>query len=79
MRVLFLFLVLLNLGYMVWEWQQQGEPRQLPSGPLAVAPGAKTLTLLSELPPGAAQATPTPPPADAAQDTLPEPLPAETP
>jgi len=79
MRILFLFLVLLNVGYLAWEWQQQGEPLSLPSGPLAVAPGTKTLTLLSELPPGAAQAAPTPPPADAPQDTAPEAPPAETP
>jgi len=79
MRILFLLLVVLNVGYLAWEWQQQGEPQQLPDGPLAVAPGAKTLTLLSELPPGAAQAAPKPPPADAPQDAPPDAPPAETP
>lgn len=58
MRVIFLFLVLLNLGYLGWQWRQQGEPRPLPSGPLAVAPGTKTLTLLSELSPAAAKEKP---------------------
>jgi hypothetical protein len=51
MRILFLLLLLLNLGYFGWQWQQQhGEAAGVPSsGPLPVAPGAKTLTLLNEL------------------------------
>ncbi len=50
MRPLFLFLVLINLGYFVWQWQQRGDEKPLPDGPIAVAPHSKTLTLLSELP-----------------------------
>ena len=51
MRPLFLFLVLINLGYFAWQWQQQSDVAPPPSGPIAVAPHSKTLTLLSETAP----------------------------
>ena len=50
MRALFLLLVLLNLGYFTWQWQQPGDVKPPAGGlPIAVAPDTKTLTLLSEL------------------------------
>ena len=48
MRPLFLLLVLINLAYFTWQWQQQSEVKHLSSGPLAVAPNSNTLKLLSE-------------------------------
>jgi hypothetical protein len=48
MRPLFLLLILINLAFFTWQWQQQSEVKRLPSGPLAVAPNSNTLKLLSE-------------------------------
>jgi hypothetical protein len=59
MRILFLLLLLANLGYFMWQWPQQSNDKILPSGPLPVTPNSKTLTLLSELPnPPAAKPAP---------------------
>ena len=60
MRILFLLLILINLGYFMWQWPQQTNERILPNGPLAVAPNSKTLTLLSEIhaPPAALDTAP---------------------
>jgi hypothetical protein len=49
MRILFLLLLLLNLGYLMWQWPQQTNDKILPSGPIPVTPNGKTLTLLSEI------------------------------
>jgi len=70
MRILFLFLILLNLGYFMWQWPQQTNDKILPNGPLPVIPNSKTLTLLSELPNSSAAK----PPArgNAANETQPE-------
>ena len=48
MRILFLFLLLLNLGYFGWHWQQQEVAPLTTTGAIPVAPGAKTLVLLKE-------------------------------
>jgi len=48
MRVLFLLLILVNLAFFTWQWQQQSVEKDVPSGPLAVAPNSTTLKLLSE-------------------------------
>ena len=48
MRPLFLLLVLTNLAFFTWQWQQHSEVKRMPSGPLAVAPNSNTLKLLSE-------------------------------
>jgi len=59
MRILFMLILLANLGYFMWQWPQQSNDKILPSGPLPVTPNSKTLTLLSELPnPPAAKPTP---------------------
>jgi len=49
MRILFLLLILINLGYFMWQWPLQTNDKILPSGPLPVAPNGKTLTLLNEI------------------------------
>lgn len=49
MRILFLLLVLINLGYFTWQWPQQTNDTILPRGPIPVTPNSKTLTLLSEV------------------------------
>ena len=71
MRILFLLLLLLNLGYFGWQWQQQhGESTGAPSsGPLPAVPGAKTLTMLNEV--GAASTASAAPRSDALQETPP--------
>jgi hypothetical protein len=48
MRILFLLLVLINLGYFMWQWPHQSNDKMLPSGPLAITPNSKVLKLLSE-------------------------------
>jgi len=48
MRILFLFLLLLNLGYFGWHWQQQDAAPMQTGTALPAAPGAKTLVLLNE-------------------------------
>ena len=59
MRILFLLLILINLGYFMWQWPQHTNDKILPSGPLPVAPNSKTLKMLSELPhPPAAKPAP---------------------
>ena len=62
MRILFLFLLLLNLGYFGWQWQQQEIVPPTTAGAIPLAPGAKTLVLLKEAGPvpvtGTAGATP---------------------
>ena len=50
MRILFLLLVVLNVGYFMWQWPQHTNDKILPSGPLPVAPNSKTLKMLSEIP-----------------------------
>jgi hypothetical protein len=61
MRPLFLLLILVNLAFFTWQWQQQSEVKSVPSGPLAVAPNSNTLKLLSETDsPAAADNTPAP-------------------
>ena len=50
MRILFLLLILINLGYFMWQWPQHTNDKILPSGPLPVAPNGKTLKMLSEIP-----------------------------
>ena len=74
MRALFLLLLLLNIGYFVWQWQQPSKDdlRSLSGGPIAVAPGTTTLTLLSEVhaPPAAEK---TPPDNNAVPETPPAP------
>jgi len=73
MRILFLLLLLANLGYFMWQWPQQSNDKILPSGPLPVTPNSKTLTLLSELPnPPAAKPAPS-------ADTAPQASGADTP
>lgn len=49
MRLLFLLLILLNLGYFLWQWPQQTNDKILPSGPLPVTPNSNVLKLLSEV------------------------------
>jgi hypothetical protein len=49
MRILFLLLILINLGYFMWQWPQQSNEKILPSGPLPVSPNGKTLKMLSEI------------------------------
>lgn len=74
MRALFLLLLLLNIGYFAWQWQQPSEDdlRSLSGGPIPVAPGTTTLTLLSEVhTPSAADKTP--PDNKAVQETPPAP------
>jgi len=48
MRILFLLLILLNLGYFMWQWPQHTNDKILPSGPLPVTPNSKVLKMLSE-------------------------------
>ena len=60
MRILFLLLILINLGYFMWQWPHQTNEKILPSGPIPVAPNSKTLTMTSELPHPPAQKTPPP-------------------
>jgi hypothetical protein len=73
MRILFLLLVLANLGYFTWQWQQQDNQIPPPSGPIAAAPDSNTLKLLSELDsPDAADNT-AEPRSDALQETTPPP------
>jgi hypothetical protein len=49
MRILFLLLVLINLGYFMWQWPQHTNDTTLPSGPLPVTPNSKILKMLSEI------------------------------
>jgi hypothetical protein len=71
MRVMFLLLVLLNLGLFTWHWQRQSNEPPPSSGPIAVAPDSKTLTLLNEIDnPDATANTPVPR-SDALQETPP--------
>ena len=58
MRILFLLLILINLGYFMWQWPQQTNDKILPTGPLPVTPNSKTLTMISELPHPPAAKTP---------------------
>ncbi|MEJ2553261.1 MAG: hypothetical protein P8164_14875 [Gammaproteobacteria bacterium] len=76
MRILFLLLILLNLGYFMWQWPHQTNDKILPKGPIPVAPHSKTLQLLSEV-----HTPPAPKPAPAAPDdnTSPATPPAQTP
>ena len=73
MRILFLLLILINLGYFMWQWPHQTNERILPTGPIPVTPNSKTLTLLSELP--NPPPLKTPPPETPAE----EPPPSDTP
>ena len=50
MRILFLLLILINLGYFMWQWPNQTNDKILPNGPIPSAPHGKVLQLLSELP-----------------------------
>ena len=70
MRILFLLLILINLGYFMWQWPHQTNDKILPNGPLPVTPNSKTLTLLSELP--KTQGATTAPRDNATQQTQPE-------
>ena len=70
MRILFLLLILLNLGYFMWQWPQQTNDKILPSGPIPVTPNSKTLTLLSEIPHPSTEETP--PRDNALQETTPQ-------
>ncbi len=54
MRILFLLLAILNVGYFMWQWPQHTNDKILPSGPLPVSPNSKTLKMLSEIPAPAA-------------------------
>lgn len=49
MRILFLLLILLNLGYFMWQWPHQTNETILPKGPIPIAPHSKVLQLLSEV------------------------------
>ena len=79
MRALFLLLVLLNLGYFTWQWQQPSDIKPPASSlPLAVAPNTKTLTLLSEIRTAPGTATESAP-GDSPQETTPPSPPAANP
>jgi len=78
MRVLFLLLILLNLGYFTWQWQQPNDVNPSSGAPMAIAPDTNTLTLLSELH-SAPSTTTEPSSGDSRQMTTPSSPPATTP
>ena len=70
MRILFLLLILINVGYFMWQWPHQSNDKILPSGPIPVIPNSKTLKLLSEIP--HTSTAETPPRDNALQETAPK-------
>lgn len=70
MRILFLLLLLLNLGYFGWHWQQQETAPVQVKGPIPAEPGTKTLVLLNEAGPAADTANAAPH-SDGARGTAP--------